>query len=235
MLIEDPKIVRAICQIDYDNSLKFLSEKGHLAHEFMKRHDYTEFTVSGTQSSVSLRNTDQKRWLIIGISQSRMLWNSPGVFDNFKNPAAQTCQKILEDLDQPVLNRIGVRLIRLAIIRDANFEQIVEAMNGAFLTPGFIATLRFANNSPNDVAHVFEYRLDHGNGHVEIGPLTRDEVVKKFEEDEENAPELSLQIDVDYSIVRRSKSDKLPSIAKVLQDSYTESLEFTRGILSLLK
>lgn len=234
MEVSDNVILRAVCQIDYDHTLRLLSEIGNTAQEIIEKYEFDEHQVSGPVYSLSLRNSKLKRWAFVGSSRTRVVWNTPGSFLNFQTPAEQICARVLGALKQPRLRRIGVRLVFLFPIDGLSFEELHSRMLSTIFTTDFVTSLAHDDSPPSDTALVFDYLLKDRAAHLEIGAMRNYEAAQKYEEDETAVPKLGLLVDSDYFVAQSAGMQKLPTISHMLRESHEHSKRLALQVTELL-
>jgi len=233
--ISDPLVKRAVCQIDYPRSVKLITERGNLAHELMKKWKLNEFGTAAQDETIALRNLAFKQWVYLGPRSSRIMVNDPGVFTNFESRADQTLKQICGELSIEKLARIGVRLIFLAEVQNYNFSELNSALINVFLNNQAISGLKLQNQSPCDMAIVLDYQVDNHSSHLSIGPLRKEEIVKRFDESETSVPEVSIMIDSDYFHKAGDTLLEPITIRKVLKESYAHSSNIAQEVIHVFR
>lgn len=229
-----PQVKRVVCQVDYDHALKLLSQMGDLGQDISQVFKFSEFRVFQGEHTLSLRNPELKRWVFVGTARSRVMWNDPGVFTNFKSPAEQILKKVCGQLQVKELRRIGLRVMVLCPTIECAFDQLNAVLLEKLCSKEALSTFRLNGELPSDMAITFDYDVGGRRAHLNIGPLKREEVVQRYEDDSEKAPELSMLIDSDYYAVGRDEPLELHLLGQILTEGYEHAVQLADDTLRII-
>lgn len=225
-------IKRAVFQIDFPAQLAFYSEAGRLASRLQQ--DYKTDEYSSSTEQISLRSTKTQQWFFLNPNRIRVMSNDVQDFSQFRSLAIEIVSKYTNIMKTSLkqtkttvppntytqdATRLGTRLMHLIPVETDSFDTLNSRIVSTLLNGDLFNNSLYNDHHHNDTALVLEYRHAPFTGHIEIGPLTSQEVAQRFDITAKQAPEYSVLIDCDYAF-SPDKQHPPPRLPEFLTASY---------------
>jgi hypothetical protein len=234
--IKSPLLKRCICQVDFDLTGRYFSSVGDMLHVALRdKRQWNELKINTREQSYTVQHKDRRQWLFLEPKRVRYMCNSPKNGDETKKYIVELFDEIATagKLDNPT--RIGSRNGFLLFVTGAKFGEIEERFRRTFLSEGLSKSLHATGLTPNDTGLIFDFEHNGYTAHLEIGPLSREQLAQRFGEPETTAfPKLSYLVDLDYA-ANRNVIKQFPDISTVIAESLNRGEALSAKLFNQLK
>lgn len=218
-----------ICEIRYDSILSYFDKRVKICSALLKK--LPHWTIGPIKIELfdeKNKDTSSKNYFLFTSHNAAISSKRVEVYTNFEAITKYLLSNITHELGIEKLGRIGVRVRSLYECKQS-FENLRDLLVDKLLITSEIKKPDFIPEI-TDVAYILNFKKETYNFHMEIGPLSKGEIIQKFPFEEKSPFETGLLIDIDCS-----KENYDGSIENFLKQSYNRIEDISKQFISLLE
>lgn len=192
--MNDLKVWKAIFEVRFPATASLFDKRGAIATRWQWQEDFTEWQISNNQ--VTIHNKPNTKFLRVGLGNAVTICEEPEGLQAFKERAEDFTCGILDLMQPKQIERVGLRVIRLATRK--HFKLLASNMRKRLFTLTD-DDWAIVGGPPHDLAFPLILSFGEDKANFMIGPMLKEQLVSYFDSTEvkDKLPESVLFVDFD--------------------------------------